>query len=124
MKGEQVRLNDDVIVVLDQGYNKASGSTYTKLLAYQSAKSSNYVEMRVDKVAPHNYKVYLAMMIREIQRCRDELTEKPKSGVTNPRTIKSFVRNMAVKGMFKFGASNDITGDTTISETGGDMETI
>ena len=82
-----------------------SGGISTYLSA---AQDRNRIEMTVDNIAPGSLDTYLKLMVREIQRERAKLTEKPKEQYRLPHTIKEFVLSMAFLGMFIFGVMDNV----------------
>jgi hypothetical protein len=79
-------------------------ATHTELRAWRGDK---IVKMHVDDIALHALRQYLDLWVREIQRRRVALTAIPAPPLINrmkPSNIPEFVIDMALNGLFLFGA--------------------
>jgi hypothetical protein len=70
---------------------------FTKLIAYTSRAK---LSMRVDDIRPHVMEQYLKLTVREINRLRSALSQKPTVFNESPRDLTEFVDAMAANGMF------------------------
>jgi hypothetical protein len=81
------------------------GHSIMKLVALHSDKR---VEMTVDKISPHNMRVYLDLVRLDIARRRRALIAKPLMEPVKPDNMNDFVLSMAYNDMFIFEALNQI----------------
>jgi hypothetical protein len=83
------------------------------------------LEMRCDGVSPHNLKQYMELTVREINRRRLAMTEKPVGGSfgDKPKDMRQFVEAMAINDMFVFSALTPvIESDAPIVTLTGDSD--
>jgi len=89
---------------------KAGGSTFHTELSARSENAT--VKMRVQDVQTHNLRTYLDLCVKQIDRERSKLTEKPSMGWPTPQDFKMFVHEMAYQDMFIFNALTEAPSKT------------
>jgi hypothetical protein len=85
----------------EQSRKNGGMSTGTRLHVHRGDKE---LEMSCDGVSPANLRQYLELVVREINRRRAAMTEKPAVTSGALKTTKDFVEAMAVNDMFCFEA--------------------
>lgn len=82
-------------------------------------REGNELRMRVDNISAQQVGTYLQMFAGEIARRRALLTEKPTfvPNSLKPKDMDTFVKHMAVQGMFIFDAIiPEVVDDTTLKK--------